>query len=98
MHALEADTSELSDEQLEDELSKRRLARKQSLLVSMGDDHADALLVTGPTAQAVSPVLSTAVLIEGVPFTTVVDTGAKSTIISRSKLHEVGRHILANGG
>ena len=97
-HAVETVTSELSDAQLEDVVSKWRLVQEQALLSSVSDDHADALLVTGPAAQAVSPVLNLEVLIEGVPVTAVVDTGAQSTIIARSTLHKVGRHILENGG
>ena len=97
-HAVETVTSELSDAQLKNVLSKWRLVQEQALLSSVSDDHADALLVTGPAAQAVSQVLSLEVLIEGVPVTAVVDTGAQSTIIARSTLHKVGRHILKNGG
>ena len=52
--------------------------------------HGDALLVAGPTARAVSPVLMLDVQIEGVPVVAVVDTGAQSTIISRPTLHAIG--------
>ena len=97
-HAVEAVVRELSVEQLEQILAKRRLAWEQALLTSMGGHGGDALLVTGPTARAVSHVLMLDVQIEGVPVVAVVDTGAQSTIISQPTLHAIGRHLLENGG
>lgn len=44
---METVTSELSDKQLEDVLSKWQLAWKQALLASVGDECADTLLITG---------------------------------------------------
>ena len=95
-HAVEAVASELSDDQVEQMLAKRRLAREQALLTSISGHGGDTLLVTGPTARAVSPVLD--VQIEGVPVVAIVDTGAQSTIISRPTLRAIGRHLLEHGG
>lgn len=46
---------------------------------------------------AVGPALTLPVRIEGVPVDALVDTGAQSTIISRPMLHEVSKHLRAQG-
>ena len=51
------------------------------------------LTVTG----AVGPTLLLDVCVEGVEVAAVVDTGAQSTIISRSLLHKIKKHLSNQG-
>ena len=82
---------DLTEEQLEQMLADRRLRHKQSLLSgSTTNSVCDNIPAIGPT-------LLLDVSIEGLPIKTTVDTGAQSTIISRSTLHAIGRHLSQKG-
>ena len=85
---------DLTDDQLERMLADRRLCREQALLSGSATNtvHAD-----NADVPAVGPTLLLDVLIEGLPVKATVDTGAQSTIISRSTLHAIGRHLRQNG-
>ena len=48
-------------------------------------------------AKAVGRLLEVTVEIEGVPTQAMVDTGAQSTILSRSAFHDVVRHLQKTG-
>lgn len=47
-------------------------------------------------AGVIGPLLEVEVKIEGVPVKALLDTGAQSTIISRSTLHAVAKHLQEN--
>ena len=81
-----ATTAELSDEQLEEELAKRRLGKEREMLDTTGS----VQVVTG---KAISPTMVVDVEVEGVLVSAVVDTGSQSTIVSRPFLHKVKRHF-----
>ena len=84
----------LSDEQLEEILASRRCQSEQGLLNSSGQ--VSAVTAQGPTA-AMGATLELDVKIEGVEVTAMVDTGAQSSIISRSVLHRIGGHLKRQG-
>ena len=48
-------------------------------------------------AGVVGPVVTMNVQIEGVTISAMIDAGAQSTIISRSTLHNVVRHLRSSG-
>ena len=82
---------ELSDRELEQELSKRRLEKEQQLASASAGSSVN--VVTG----AVGPSYWLQVTVEGLPVSALVDTGSQSTIISRSLLHKVFKHLKKNG-
>ena len=82
---------ELSDRELEQELSKRRLEKEQQLASASAESSVN--VVTG----AVGPSYWLQVTVEGLPVSALVDTGSQSTIISRSLLHKVFKHLKENG-
>ena len=82
---------ELSDRELEQELSKRRLEKEQQLASESAESSVN--VVTG----AVGPSYWLQVTVEGLPVSALVDTGSQSTIISRSLLHKVFKHLKENG-
>ena len=83
-------TSELTDEQLQEEIARRKLCKEQDSL----DSVSTIQVVTGG---AVGPVMVMDVSVEGVKVKGVVDTGSQSTIISRKFLHSIKRHLLKEG-
>ena len=83
-------TAELTDEQLEEEISKRKLAKERTMLESTSS----VQMVSG---QAIGPTMLMNVEVEGVLVSAVVDTGSQSTIISRPFLHKVKRHLDSQG-
>ena len=87
---------DLSEAELQDLLARCRLRREQQL---MNNDSAETLIVTASDSQAgaVGPTLLLDVQIEGVPIEALVDTGSQSTIISRTTLHAIARHLKQNG-
>ena len=85
-----ATTASLTDDELKEELARRQLQKEQQLLT----DTSEVQAVTG---EAVGPTLSMDVNVEGVVVPAVVDTGSKSTVISRSLLHNIKRHLLRKG-
>ena len=78
--------AELSDEQLEEELAKRRLGKEREILDTTGS----VQVVTG---KAIGPTMVVDVEVEGVLVSAVVDTGSQSTIVLRPFLHKVKRHF-----
>ena len=76
-----------SDEQLEEDLTKRRLEKEQELI--NGCTESSVNVVTG----AVGPSYWLQTSVEGVVVPALVDTGSQSTIISRSLLHKVFCHL-----
>ena len=85
----------MSDEQLEEMLTKRRLEREQELLKAAA--HVDVVQAKDCLSRAVGPILSLKAKIEGVEVDTMVDTGSQWTIISRSMLHKIGKHLKEQG-
>ena len=84
----------LSDEQLEEILASKRCQSEQGLLNSSGQ--VSAVTAQGPAA-AIGATLELDVKIEDVEVTAMVDTGAQSSIISRSVLHRIGGHLKRQG-
>ena len=82
--------AELSDEQLEEELAKRRLGKEREMLDTTGS----VQVVTG---KAIGLTMVVDVEVEGVLVSAVVDTGLQSTIVSRPFLHKVKRHLEGKG-
>ena len=80
-----ATTASLTDDELKEELARRQLQKEQQLLT----DTSEVQAVTG---EAVGPALSMDVNVEGVVVPAV---GLKSTVISRSLLHRIKRHLLS---
>ena len=89
-----AKVDDLTEEQLEQMLADRRLLREQSLLHGSATN---TVFAEDDDLPAVGPILLLDVSIEGVLIKATVDTGAQSTIISRSTLHEIGRHLSQTG-
>ena len=85
-----ATTAELSDEQLEEEIAKRRLGKEREMLDTTGS----VQVVTG---KAIGPTMVVDVEVEGVLVSAVVDTGSQSTIVLRPFLHKVKRYLEGKG-
>ena len=81
----------LSDEQLEEELTKRRIDKEQELVDECMESSVN--VVTG----AVGPSYWLQISVEGVVVPALVDTGSQSTIISRPLLHKVFCHLKKAG-
>ena len=88
---------DLTEEELEKLLMERRLVREQQLLSSEEYGGARTVQASEIHEQAVGSTPKLDVLIEGVPVTAMVDTGAESTIISRQVLHSIVRHKRQQG-
>jgi len=87
---------DLTEDQLEKLLAEKRLNREKQELVNDGE--VNTVGASGiHAAQAVGSSLHVDIQIEGVPVTAMVDTGAQSTIISRSTLHDVNRRLKQQG-
>ena len=86
---------QMTDEQLEDILSKRKLEREQELLKEVAQ--VDVVRAEEGSSGAVGPILSLKIKIEGVDVDAMVDTGSQSTVISRSMLHRIGKHLRSQG-
>lgn len=82
---------DLTESQLEQLLADRRLSRERRELLS--SSHNNMVTSSQFQAGAVGSLVHVDVCIESLPVTAMVDTGAQSTIISRSTLHAVGRHL-----
>ena len=87
-------TDDLTDEQLEQVLADRRLRPEQALLSGSATN---TVCTESTGVPAVGPTLLLDVSIEGLPVKAMVDTGAQSTIISRSTLHAIGLHLSQSG-
>lgn len=87
---------DLSEQQLEQLLAEKRLQHEQTLLES---EHSTTNAVNASCghAGAVGSLLGVEVSIEGVSIAAMLDTGAQSTIISRSTLHDIDRHLRGVG-
>ena len=82
--------SDCTDQELEQELRRRRLDKEQKL----ADGTSPVVnVVTG----AIGSVYQVDVSLEGLAVSTIVDTGSQSTIISRAFLHKVFAHIRNSG-
>lgn len=79
----------MTDSQLERELADRKLSREEKLLDTASTNASTVNTVEG----AVGPTLTIELDVEGVIVTAVVDTASNSTIILRSLLHDIKRHL-----
>ena len=82
---------ELSDRELEQELSKCRLEKEQQLASESVESSVKVVM------GAVGPSYWLQITVEGLSVSALVDTGSQSTIISRSLLHKVFKHLKENG-
>ena len=87
---------DLSEAQLEELLAQKQLQCESSLLPSV-DSKTNIISASTRQAEAVGPLAEVLVDIAGVPTIAMVDTGAQSTIISRTTLHDVIRHLKKSG-
>ena len=92
----------LSIQELQDLLAQQQLREEQKLLesnVSVIVVRTNAVTATenDESLKAVGPSVYLSVRIGGVMVDAMVDTGAQSTIISRSLLHKVGQHMKSRG-
>ena len=86
--------TDMTDQQLEQELASRRLNREQALLTDPEpSDGGKVNVVKG----AVGPTLMLELFVEGLQAAAVVDTASNSTIISRPMLHSIKRHLESLG-
>ena len=81
-----ATVDEETVQQMETLLASMRLKMEQSNLRK-----SRVGTVIAQSADAVGPILSVKITVEGCPVTAVVDTGAQSTIMSRETLHRVAQ-------
>lgn len=88
--ATSENVEELSVQQLEQLLAKKRLSTEKTEL-GKGTSKIDTI-VAYPT-DAVGPVVFLEVVIEGFPVKAVVDSRAQSTYLSRGLLHHVACHM-----
>jgi len=88
---------DLSEDQLEELLAKRRLQGEQVMLTDSSGRMGAISASEGSHSKAVGPTVFLPIMIEGVSVEALVDTGSQSTIISRSMLHEIGRHVRSKG-
>ena len=86
--------SEFTEAQLEKLLAEKRLAREKEAL---SHSQTSAITASEKRAGAVGSLVYVEVLIEGVPVSVMLDTGAQSTIISLSTLHAVNKSLLQQG-
>ena len=82
---------EVTDEQPEQILMRRRLTHEQEKL-SKSSTHSSTNSIESDNSsnKAVGPAMFVDVSIDGVTVHAMVDTGAQSTIISRTVLHQIG--------
>ena len=85
---------ELSIQQLEQLLAKKRLKAEQTQLCK-GVSKIET--IASDAANAVGPIVYLDVIIEGHPVKAVVDSGAQSTILSPDLLHQIARHMQSQG-
>ena len=85
----------LSTQQLEQLLAKRRLEEEQNTLTNRVQ--VDAITTEVGTPGAVGPTLYLEVQVEGQPVTAVADSGSQATTISRTFLHQIGKHLHRQG-
>ena len=92
--------SELTEKQLEELLAQRRLQSENELLQQTSattNAKVDAITADDSSTGTVGPSLYLDLLIEGVRVSALVDTGSQTTIIARSVLHEIGKHLREQG-
>ena len=82
--------ADLTEDELEQLLAQKRLAKEGALLPSSNNTVNAA---SEGKAGAIGSLLEVEVNIEGVPVKALLDTGAQSTIISRSTLHSIVKHL-----
>ena len=89
---------DLSEQQLEELLRKRRLHGEQSTLTGVAESANNAVSASGKSpSTAVGPTLCLPVCVGGVEVEALVDTGSQSTIISRAMLHDIARYSKSHG-
>ena len=89
---------EVTDEQLEQILMRRRLTHEQEKL-SKSSTHSSTNSIESDNSsnKAVGPALFVDVSVDGVTVRAMVDTGAQSAIISRTVLHQIGQQRCREG-
>ena len=97
VHSTLVALEDLSEHQLEELLAKRRLQNEQTLLTdSFG--HMNVISASENShSKAVGATVCLPITIEGVAVEALVDTGSQSTVISRSMLHKIARHVRSKG-
>ena len=93
-------SSELTEKQLEELLAERRLQRENELLQQASattSAEVDAITADDCAVGTVGLSLYLDLMIEGVRVSALVDTGSQATIIARSVLHDIGRHLNQQG-
>lgn len=95
MKAVKA-VEDLTEEEQESLLTERRLSREKQLLDREYSD-TGAIQASQEHAGAFGSTPKLDLLIEGVPVSAMVDTGAQFTIISRQVLHAIARHLHQQG-
>ena len=84
----------MTNQQLELELTNMKLTKEQSLLANPGSDSvAKVNVIEG----AVGPTLMLELCVEGLQVAAVVDTASNSIIISISMLHSIKHHLQSLG-
>ena len=78
-------------------MAQRQLQDEQKGLESSANVVRANAVTASESAKAVGPTVYLPIKVSGVPVEVMVDTGAQSTIISRSFLHQVGRHMKSIG-
>ena len=86
--------ADMTDSQLEQELASRKLAKEEEQL-KLASASAPVSTVNA-VKEAVGPTLTIELKV-GVNVTAIVDTASNSTIISRSMLHDIKRHLDSEG-
>ena len=92
-----ARVEDLTEQELERLLAERRLQRERGSVTNPEVSHANTITATAAHAKAVGSTLEIDVSIEGVSVRCLIDTGAQSTIISRSTLHKVAQLLKLQG-
>ena len=87
--------ADMTDSQLEQELASRKLVKEEEKL-NLASSSAPISTVNAVKG-AVGPTLTIELSVEGVNVTAIVDTASNSTIISRSMLHDIKRHLDSKG-
>ena len=82
------DAATLTEEQLEEMLAERRLESEKELLKDVSIT--STVTTSQYSAEAVGPTVYADIHVDGILVKAMIDTGAQSTIVSRSLLHAIG--------
>ena len=90
---------ELTEEELEFLLARCRLQKEQQMLQAAPEGNVACVEATPPhnDGPVIGPLLYCDLEVEGVPVVSMVDCGSQTTIISRSFLHQVAKHLTSDG-